>query len=145
MMFPDTMSLAEIIGNFRSALVGTLPAVERAGITWREDEGCEEWGNLAQTLYQTLVVEVIRWGLPQPQQAAFHLPAYGALLPNYRDCSVIIQAKPIAHRLVFHSLTSLDAPFDGAKFRTVGANGHPMSDDLHTLKLRGLKFQLYHG
>jgi hypothetical protein len=51
------MTVTELVCNFRAALLGVLPAVEKVRISWRDAELSDDWDNIAFALFEALVVE----------------------------------------------------------------------------------------
>ena len=77
------MTVTELIANFRSALVGLLPAVERVGIPWGRIDAYDDWDKLATSAYEVLVEGVARAAVLTDEEQEFKLPPYDLLLESY--------------------------------------------------------------
>lgn len=137
------MTAASVIGNFRDALLGVLPAVQAADIPWRRPDAYDDWDNIATALYDALVIESLRWEFPEGFLDEFKIPAYDMLLEDYGSYSWI---EVLEHRgpsvCVFHALSTDQEPFDQVEYRLVSPNGIPLSSELNTVSLDRAKFNL---
>lgn len=138
------MTVTDIILNFRSALLGIIPFVERVGIPWKRIDAYDEWDNIAAALYQALVVEPLRFSLHEEEQYKFNLPVYDLLLQDYTNSSIIEVLPPYSDRKIkiFHALGTSRSPFDLVEWRAVGPTGFPESELLETTPLKGARFAL---
>ena len=138
------MSTNAIILNLRTALLAMVPVVERVGIAWKRPEAYDEWDAIASTLFQQLVVEVLRWSLPAEAREGFQLPQYDLLLPSYAASSWIevthqsLQTGP----WVFNAFGTENEPFDVVEVRRVSVDGRPLSDGYETCPIDGARFGL---
>ena len=71
------MTIASVLLNFRTALLAIVPAVERAGISWKRPDAYDEWDAIATTVFDKLVIEVLRWSLPEEERESFRGPSLG--------------------------------------------------------------------
>lgn len=133
------MTITDLIKNFRVGMLGVLPSVQVAGIPWRRPDAYDEWDSIASALYNSLVVAVCRWSLPDEEQGPFRLPPYDLLLENYSEYSLIevnVGSKQSEGVLrVFHALGTTDQPFDTVEWRAVSPSGAPLSERLQTSAL----------
>ncbi len=138
------MTVTELVVNFRTGLLGLLPAVERVEMPWRPSDAYDEWDDLAQAVYEALVVWPLRWTLPEDQHRLFRMPRYNLLLATYAGLSLIEVVTPNSSGAiqVFHALGTGDAPFDTVVWRPVGPTGSPLSDALESIPLDGTRFAL---
>ena len=137
------MSVAALILNFRSGLAALVPAMERVGVPWKRPHAYDEWDAVASCLYQTLVVEPIRWGLEEADRESFELPPYDLLLDSYSNGSRIevLHARVSGTVAAFHSLGTIQSPFDAVEVRIL-SNGGPASADLTILPIEECRFCL---
>lgn len=139
------MTVLETILNFKQALIAVVPAFEKAGLSWRRPDAYDEWDAVASALFTSLVVEVLRWQLPERLRDGFRLARYDLLLDSYRDVSTIEVVNFQAtsdDRLVFHALGSEREAFDSVEVRSVSAEGEARSDTLELLPLRDVSLRL---
>ena len=60
---PWLTSVDDLMRIFRDALVAILPSLERAKIHWHKSDAYDQWDHIAETLFQEIVVDTIRWGV----------------------------------------------------------------------------------
>ncbi len=138
------MTVTSVLLNFRSALLALLPSVERVGISWKRPDAYDDWDALATTLFETLVVMVFRWSLPDDKQRDFRIPSYDLLLASYAGSSTLEVTHPSlpAGRWLFHAFGTTNEPFDVVEVREVSAEGLPYGEDLATYPVDGARFRL---
>ena len=140
------MTVEDLIRNFRSALTGVLPAVERLGIPWRRPLAYDEWDSLAAAIYGSLVIAPCRWNLPEADQGRFRLPPYDLLLESYAGHSLIELNPGDRTDLVcaFHALGTTNEPFDTIEWRALSPSGTPLTGELETCPLAEARLALRH-
>jgi hypothetical protein len=138
------MKVTALIGNFRAGLIGLLPSVERVGIPWQRPDAYDDWDDMVTAIYNGLVVEPIRWGLPEIDPEAYRLADYDLLLPSYACVSVIEVFPPDSGGTlrVFHALGTTREPFDTVEWRSVSPEGIPQSETLGTSPVDGIELRL---
>ncbi|MBN1344626.1 MAG: hypothetical protein JXQ73_18185 [Phycisphaerae bacterium] len=138
------MTVTDLVMNLHAALRALVPCVERVGLPWKRPDAYDEWDNIAAALYQALVVEPLRFSLPERERDRFSLPAYDLLLPSYADKSIIevLPAESDGRIGAFHALGTLEAPFDVVEWRAVNRTGLPESERLETIPLESARFAL---
>jgi hypothetical protein len=138
------MTVTDLVVNFRSGLLGLLPAVERVEMPWRPSDAYDEWDDLAQAVYEALVVWPLRWTLPEDMHESFSMPRYNLLLATYAGLSLVEVMTPKSRGAiqVFHALGTTDVPFDTVEWRPVGPTGSPLSDALESMPLDGARFAM---
>lgn len=55
-----TITLNELLLNFRNALVSLVPYLENIQIPYKEEEAYDEWDRISETLYEELVINSIK-------------------------------------------------------------------------------------
>lgn len=138
------MTITDLIVNFQAALQGLVPCVRRVRVPWKRPEAYDEWDDIATALYQALIVEPLRFSLPDAERGRFTLPAYDMLLPTYVGKNVIevLPAETGGRMKVFHALGTSEVPFDVVEWRAITATGSPESDRLETTPLKAANFAL---
>jgi hypothetical protein len=138
------MIITELVMNFRNGLLGLVPRFERVGIPWKQPEAYDEWDDCATAIFRALVVEPLRFALPEAEWDGFRLPAYDMLLPTYAGLRVIevLPAQTDHSIRVFHRLGTVSRPFDVVEVRTINQNGLPQSNALETVPLEDARFAI---
>jgi hypothetical protein len=138
------MTVAEVMLNLRRALLAVVPTVEAVGIPWCRPDAYDEWDAIAASLYNALVVEVLRWSLPEPLRAGFKLPEYDLLVPSYAGlCTVeVLHSLLPDGRNVFHAFGTSSEPFDMVEVRMVSSGGNPYGQELATCPVAGARLHL---
>lgn len=106
------ISIDDLISTFRDALVAVVPAADRAGLTWSDENSHDDWERLAECLFDVFVASPIRAD-PRWTSAIEPLPRYDFDIPEYGSLSwieVIIPERPA--RFAFVRLLSREEPFD---------------------------------
>ncbi len=118
--------------------------VQRMDIPWRRGDAYDEWDAITSVLFNKLVQEVLRWHLPEDNQADFDLPEYDLLLSTYAGLATLEVVHPSLHpgRWVFHAFGTDSDPFDVVEVRFLSADGLPASEGLKTCPVEGAMFFL---
>src|SRR5947209_1121998 len=91
---------------FRDALRALVPHVEKAKIEWRDGSAYDDWDEIAQTLYEKIVVASLLWARPEDERERWQLPDYNMTYSSYIGKTVIaVNRASTNERLVFHSFT----------------------------------------
>ena len=138
------MTIASVLLNFRSALLAIMPAVERAGISWKRPNAYDEWDVIATTLFDKLVIDVLRWSLPRKEREGFLMPSYDLLLSTYADSSTleVVHSLLPDGRWLFHAFGTGSEPFDIVEVRLLADDGRPLAEDLASCPVDGAGFRL---
>lgn len=138
------MKVTTVLLNFRGALLALVPMVERVGIPWKRPDAYDEWDAIASALFEKLVVEVLRWSLPEDEQKDFQLPAYDLLLPRYVGMGTLEVVHPSLQRgrWLFHAFGTESKPFDLVEVRSLSVDGSPLSEELKTCPIDEVVFRL---
>ncbi len=138
------MTVAELILNFRAALLAVLPMVEALGIPWKRGDAYDQWDDLASCLYKQLVGNLVDSLGASGSETPLCLAAYDMMLSDYRDVATIEVHNEALEpgRWVFHAFGTDDDPFDIIEVREVSSDGVPCSEVLCTCGLSGSQFGL---
>lgn len=113
---------------FRDALRVLAPHIERARIEWRDGSAYDDWDEIAQVLYEKIVVVSVKWAIPEDEREGCHFPDYNMTYESYADRTVIVVNRELSgERLVFHSFTTDKEPFDKARACRVDRVGRVLS------------------
>jgi hypothetical protein len=135
-----TISVTDIMENFRAALVALLPMVERLGIPWRRGDAYDEWDNIASCLFEQLVESVVTWTL----RSEDNLPAYDMMLPSYNEYNLIeVRHSALEPGLwVFHAFGTKRTPFDVVEVRNLSLDRFPRDKTLGECDVLGAQFMI---
>ena len=138
------MTVTSVLLNFREGLFVLVPVLERIGIAWKRPDAYDDWDAIATTLFDKLVVEVIRWSLPDEAKENFRLPTYDLLLPTYSSVSTLEVSHPLLPpgRWLFHAFGTRSEPFDLVEVRSLSKDGRPITEELETCPVDGAEFRL---
>lgn len=117
-----TISIQNLMLCFRDALAALTPSMDRVKIGWRDEEAYDDWDEIAQCLYQNMVLRSVRFSLDRPE--GFTTPEYGTVYPSYGDKSFIEvpdSSSPLGEYRVFVGFATLRHPFD--QIRCVRVSG----------------------
>ena len=138
------MKVESVLLNFRAALLALIPMVRRVGITWKRPDAYDEWDTIASTLFEKLVLEVLRWSRPDDAREKFRLPPYDLILPSYAGLSTLEVVHPSLRpgRWLFHAFGTDREPFDVIEVRSLSQDGEPLSEEFETCPVDGAGFRL---
>lgn len=127
-------SVHQLVAIFRDTLIDLVPALERAHIAWRVPDAYEAWDAISETLYRTMVIDAITWGLPPEGPERLQVPVYETSYFSYAGMSYIEVLSPSIEGIcpsgctyLFHGFASVDAPFDTVECIAIDQDGDTMS------------------
>jgi len=101
-------TITELIGIFRESLEALIPAMEKARIPWREGEAYDDWDEIANTLFKSIVIN----SLAEELSGALHLSEYDVHYEDYSKRSFLQVATDSGDRTAFVKFAMVDRPFD---------------------------------
>ena len=108
------VTVSELAELLREALRAVAPIAARAQIPYGEETAYDDWDNIAQCLYNNIVVRSVRFARGMDQSVI--LPNYAMLYERFDAFDAIIQvtdpSKTVGGPIVFHSFVTRDQPFD---------------------------------
>lgn len=114
---------------FRDALRALVPHLERARIEWRDGSAYDDWDEIAQTLYEKIVVSSLLWAMPEDDRERSQFPDYSMTYASYAGKTVIaVNRTSTEERLVFHSFATEKDPFDKVRVCKVDRDGRVLGD-----------------
>ncbi len=144
-------SVHELIAIFRDALRTLIPTLERGHIAWRSPDAYESWDAIAETLYKTMVIDSINWGLPPDGPDTLHVPVYELLYFSYAEMSYVEVLSPSLEAIrasgchyLFHGLATTDTPFDTVECVMVDEAGDAMSGTFAEIPFEEVTFRFRH-
>src|ERR1700754_5073986 len=105
-------TVGQLLLVFRDALRALVPHVERVRIEWRDGSAYDDWDEIAQTLYEKIIVSSLQWSIPEADREHCELPDYNTAYASYAGKTVITISRASDERLVFHSFATEKHPFD---------------------------------
>ena len=123
-------TVSHLVLVFRDALRALVPHVERVRIEWRESSAYDDWDEIAQTLYETIVVASVLWAMPEDERERCRFAEYNMIYASYAGKTVIaVNGTSAGERLVFHSFATEKEPFDRARVCRVDVDGRVLEGD----------------
>jgi hypothetical protein len=113
-------SVRDLVLNFRDALAALTPYMDRVKIGWRDAEAYDDWDEIAQGLYENMVLRSILYSIGQEE--GLSTPEYGMVYPSYQEKSFIEvggDASPRGKFRVFVGFSTLEHPFDQVRYQLV--------------------------
>jgi hypothetical protein len=117
---PWTTSVDELIRLFRDALVALVPIAERARMSWREPDAYDDWDQICQAIYRSIVIGSIEFTRDIPNMLP--IPQYDDRIASYKETSFITDAVS-AGELAFICFETAAAPFDRCLFAVLNDGG----------------------
>ena len=116
---PWHVSVADLLVNFRSALLSVLPNAEQGRLPWSDEQQHPQWEKLAECMFDVFVRQPIaadrsRWPGELP------LPRYDIDYTDLAGRSWLKVSDGSADTLAFVRFLSVKAPFDSVQVRVVG-------------------------
>lgn len=141
------MKLTTIMLNFRASLIAVVPMAEQVRIAWRRPDSYDEWDAIASALFDQLVLEVIRFSLPEESREVFRLPSYDLCLESYESVSTLEVVHPSLDpgRWLFHAFGTEREPFDKIELRLLSEDGSLLSENIETCSVQEAGFRLRLG
>jgi hypothetical protein len=140
-------TVTEVLMIFRDGLAALIPTMERAKLSWREGEAYDEWDEIAQSLFKSIVITALQWGLTQDEYTDVCVPAYGTLYDNYSEFSFLEltdESTDSEDHLLFHSFGSREHPLDTIKCIEISSEGDKVSKDFIMKCVSGPEFVFQH-
>jgi hypothetical protein len=123
-------TIDQLLLIFRDALRALVPHVEKARIEWRDGSSYDDWDEIAQTLFNKIVVSSLLWAMPEDERGHCQLPDYNMTYTSYAGKTVIIvNCASAERRLVFHSFATTIDPFDTVRAWRVDRDGRVLDGD----------------
>lgn len=134
-------TVTDTLRIFRDALCALVEPLARARIEWRDGSSYDDWDEIAQLLFEKIVIASVGWGVPERDRRSLTIPRYDDTLDSYAGMSPItVHVEGMGH-LVFHSFGTRDEPFDVVKALRVDEQGRP-GDGFVMLPLESVIFQV---
>lgn len=109
-----TTTIGELVRIFHDALAAVAPILERARIHSDELRAYDDWDEIAQALFENVVVRSIRWS--QEANHDIDLGRYATLGQRRGDAPrLVVQGDRGDKWRTFHSIVSRQQPFDTVK------------------------------
>jgi len=134
----------ELMIHFREALVALLPTMDKMMVAWRDEEAYEDWEAITEVLFERLVVESIRWSLPESEHATFKMAPYGVFLDSYVGFTFVSTIGPevSATPSAFLSFATTQAPLDTACLRQLDDHGRLRRAEVTRVPIGSIRYSL---
>jgi hypothetical protein len=105
-----TVTVTELLLNFGEACRALVPALDRAGVPWRDGEQYDNWDRVAEALFETLVTEPCAFqAVGEAGLSKLRTARYGLAPDPNCNAWVAVQGDR-ASRVI--TLSSVTTPFD---------------------------------
>jgi hypothetical protein len=104
------VTVTDLVLNFAAACRALVPSLDRAGVPWRDEEQNDDWGRVAEPLFESLVLEPCAFqAVGEAGQSRLLMARYG-FQPDPACNAWIEVAGDAGGRMI--GLSSVSAPFD---------------------------------
>jgi len=108
--------------------------MERAHIPWREGKAYDDWDEISEALYRSIVTRTIQHSDCYAEPEGLNMPGYGFVVPSYVDVSFIevgVGAPSRGQHKVFIDFATDKEPFDMVRCVTLDeCDYEPAADEL---------------
>lgn len=134
-------SIQFLMQTFRSTLAALCPFMEKVQIRWRFEEAYDDWDEIAQCLFNNIVLRTIRFSGRGLEDLT--LPDYGTVYDSYSGKSFIeVIDNTIKTRLVFVGFSTLTVPFDQVMCQEISIVDYKKTGPIIHLPFEDGKFTL---
>lgn len=134
-------SIQFLIQTFRDTLAALCPYMEKVQIRWRLEEAYDDWDEIAQCLFNNMVLRTIRFSGRGLEDLT--LPDYGTVYDSYSGKSFIeVMDNTIKTRSVFVGFSTLTAPFDQVMCQAISTVDYKKTGPIIHLPYDQAKFSL---
>ncbi len=137
-----TITVHDLMLNFREALSALTPFMDRIRIGWRDAEAYDDWDEIAQALYKNMVLQSVLFSTEPAND--FSTPQYGMAYPAYDDKSFIeVESHTLqfSGQLVFVGFSTLERFFDQVRCQPVSGPAFRALGEPVCLPLEGVHFR----
>ena len=107
-----------LMTQFQRALVALAPIAEDAGISWRDGESYDEWDRIAQAMFYSFVVDVVKQDV-----SVSPFTEYDMRYSDYSSLTHIkVNIKDTTEFGVFVAYATQEEPFDSIKYVSCGTD-----------------------
>lgn len=102
-----TITLNELLSNFRNALASLVPYLENIKITYKERDAYDEWDHISEILYEEMVINIIKSSAKSVYSEDY--AKYGFYYDNYKKLDFLAFSRNNSNDLfVFNSFSAND-------------------------------------
>lgn len=133
----------EVMQLFHESLMKLLPVMEKAHLSWEEEEAYDEWDQIATSLFEGIVVSSLQWGLTPGVFTELEVPAYDVVYPDYSKFSFIeclSNSPESVDYLLFHKFVTDEVPFDMIQCYQVNKRGQKLMPDTQIRSVTDVRF-----
>ena len=117
-------SVYELMTIFQGALKAILPSVERVRIPWKQGEAYDDWDEIAEVLFRSIMERSLGYALGLELVEERILPPYDSIYQSYSNIGRIeVDNCAENDRCVFVRLSTSSEPFDTIDYLIVGDDG----------------------
>lgn len=128
------VTINDLIGIFRQALIDLIPTFERARIQWRGDQTYDDFERVAEALYNSIIRDSV--GSARDFQTAFPIARYG-FRESKKHSRILVNDPSL--RLSLRQLVSVANPFDTIESVRIESTGEEL-EETNDLPFEGARF-----
>ncbi len=87
------ISVSDLLGLYRSALMALIPVADRIHMTWRYGQSYDDWDAIEESLWKSIVVGVLAHAMQADRP--LDLPRYGFSYDSYSFRDLLVVDSPI--------------------------------------------------
>ncbi|MCX7735100.1 MAG: hypothetical protein N2319_00160 [Candidatus Kapabacteria bacterium] len=128
-----SLTLNDLIKNFREALIVLIPVFRESGILWNDDEMNEDFEGISEALFKWMVIYKIEQVISEKYNIIPTFPQYNYYYKSYAKLSFIEVYTDDQDKnkvFVFLKLKSKNNPYDTVVCNLIDKNGNVLERDL---------------
>ena len=137
-------NITELMSIFRDSLVALVPTLDRARISWRKPDAYDDWDEIVEALYRSIVIRSIECSFPDEPTIPF--PKYGFQYEQYQDVS-FIDVRPESGGctgfLLFVEFETFKSPFDTIECCHIDGKGRVLQKEWVKIPLNRAVFRCH--
>ena len=106
-------NVQELLNTFRDTLVSLVPIVERVQMRWKDPDNYDDWDNICNALYSSIVLQSILHA--KEAKNCLKIAPYDISVLSYADLSYITDKKS-SNLTAFVGFCTTNIPFDTCLF-----------------------------
>ena len=131
------ISIDDLLSAFRDSLVSLIPSMERVKIKWRDIDAYDDWDDICDTLYKSIICN----STDSLLENSFGLRKYGIRYNNYINNSFLGACYGKQNYIAFIEYKTILNPFDSMDVAVLDKNLECLS--FKTIKNNEISIGLY--
>lgn len=125
---PKSVSVNELLEVFRNASIDLVPWVERVGIRWKDGESYDDWDNITEALYTSIVCSTLLGEVADD----YDMARYGFRCDDYSKTNHILVRSRSAKEveMAFIGYSSIAHPMDAIRVAVLSRDGKSIAEQI---------------